>query len=332
MLESEEAWISRLPKAELHVHLEGSIPLPALWQLVVKYGGDSSAQSPAELEACFAYRDFPHFLEVWKWKNGFLREYEDFTFIARAVAESFQRQNIVYVEAFYSPPDFARHGLKLGRLTEAIRKGLSRVPAVEVSLIADLCREFGPETAAGTLAEVKEVTELGVIGIGLGGPEAQFPPELFAGAYRDARNAGLHVTAHAGESAGAASVRAAVEALQVERVGHGTRAIEDPSLVQELAERGIPLELCPISNVRTGVISAVENHPIRRYMEAGIPVTVNTDDPAMFGNSMVDEFLALEARLGFTRNEIGELVKQGFRCSWASDQRKESLLSTVSAA
>ncbi len=324
-------WFERVPKVELHLHLEGAIPHRALWELVCKYGGDPSVPDFSALRQRFKYRDFPHFLEIWVWKNRFLREYEDFTFIAETVAHDLARQNIRYVEAFFSPRDFARYGLQPQRLTEAIRAGLSRVPQVEVALVADLVRDATPEEAAVLLAKINEVRDLGVIGVGLGGSEQAYPPEPFARVYAEARRLGLHTSAHAGEGAGAESVWGAIHSLQVERIGHGTRAEEDSSLLDYLAERRIPLEMCPISNVCTGVVASIEAHPIRRYLERGIVVTINTDDPQMFGNSLAEEYRLLVERLGFSPEEICTCILQGIRSSWLPKARKQRLIETFCA-
>jgi len=200
-------WFERIPKVELHIHLEGAIPYDALWELVKKYGGDPEVPTLEALLRKFEFKDFPHFIDTWVWKNQFLREYEDFTFIAEAVARDLLEQNIRYVEAFYSPPDFTdRHGLTTQKLTEAIRAGFSQVSEIEINLVADLVRDFGPEKAAHTLAEVAEVKALDVIGIGIGGSEQNFPPEPFKDIYEQARVFGFHTSAHAGEVAGAESV------------------------------------------------------------------------------------------------------------------------------
>ena len=169
-------WYERVPKVELHLHLEGAIPLEALWELVQKYGTDPSVTDIAVLERKFQYKDFPHFIETWVWKNQFLREYDDFTFIAEAVAKSLARQNIRYAEVFYTPSDFFEHGLETQKLTEAIRSGLARVKQTEVKLIMDFCRDRGPENAVNNLSTVNEVKQLMVIGVGLGGSEQAFPP------------------------------------------------------------------------------------------------------------------------------------------------------------
>jgi len=318
-------WFDRVPKVELHVHLEGAIPLDALWTLVQKYGGDPAVPDPAALERRFVYRDFPQFIDTWVWKNNFIREYEDFTFIAEAVARDLARQNIRYAEAFFSPLDFARHGLKVQGLAAAIRRGLERVPEVEVALVSDRVRDFGPQRAVTTLAEVNESRGEGVIGIGIGGSEQDFPPEPFAAVYEAARLLGLHTTAHAGEAAGAASIWGAIRSLHVERIGHGTRAYEDERLLDYLAETRIPLEMCPLSNVRTGVVCSIEEHPVRRYFERGLAVTVNSDDPKMFGNSLAEEYRMLETRLGFSRDEIRAVILQGLQASWMPPQGKKRL-------
>lgn len=314
------------PIVELHLHLEGAIPYAALWELCRKYGGDPSVPNLEALVRRFEYKDFPHFIETWVWKNQFLREYDDFAFIAERVARDLVEQNIRYVEAFYSPPDFFRHGLKTQELTRAIRSGLARVPEIEISLIADLVRDFGPELAAITLAEVEEVRELGVIGIGIGGSEQAHPPEVFEGVYAEARRLGFHTTAHAGEAAGAESIWGAIRNLKVERIGHGMRAYEDGVLVDYLVEHQIPLEMCPLSNVCTGVAGRMADHPVRRYFEKGMLVTINTDDPKMFGNSMAQEYRALEEVHGFSENEIHTLMANAVRASWLPEEKKLHML------
>lgn len=324
---SSATWFQQLPKVELHLHLEGSIPYDALWQLVQKYGGDPEISSIESLIDKFQFVDFPHFIDTWIWKNQFLREYEDFTFIAEAVARDLSEQNIRYVEAFYSPPDFTtRHGLTTQKLTEAIKAGLNKVPEIEVYLVADLVRDFGPESGAITLAEVHEVMDLGVIGIGIGGSEQNFPPEPYEQIYQQARELGFHTNAHAGEVAGSESVWGAVRSLKAERIGHGTHAEEDPALLDYLAEHQIPIEMCPISNVCTGSVKAIEEHPVRRYFEHGLTVTINTDDPKMFNNTLVDEFQILDETFGFSHAEIQTLILNGVQSSWQSEEKKAALV------
>jgi adenosine deaminase len=312
---------ANIPLVELHLHLEGAIPHPALWELIQKYGGDATVPDLEALSRRFEYRNFQHFIETWLWKNQFLREYDDFTFIAEAVARDLTAQDVRYAEVFYSPTSFSRRGLATQDLTQAIRAGFDRVSEIEIALVADLIRDLGPDVAARTLAEVNEVKQLGVIGIGLGGSEHDYPPAPFAGVFEEARRLGFHTTAHAGEAAGAESVWDALRWLRVERIGHGTRAGEDPALLDYLAERQVPLEMCPLSNVRTGVVARIEDHPVRRYFDRGLPVTINTDDPKMFGTSLAEEYRTLEEVFGFSPAEIRVLMSNAARASWRSETR-----------
>lgn len=318
-------WCRSLPKVELHLHLEGAIPIPALWQLVQKYGGDPLVPNENALREYFRFRDFPHFLELWVWKNHFLREYEDFAFFSAAVATQLKAENIRYVEAFFSPGRFKQGGLETGRLLEAVRAGLDSVPGVEVALIPDLVRDLGPDIASEVLDEVSELRSFGVIGIGLGGAEHNHPPELFTEVYRKAREKGLHTTVHAGEAAGADSVWGAVNALEVERIGHGTRSIDDDGLMQHLINTQLPIEMCPLSNVATGVVTSVADHPIRQFFDRGLMVTVNSDDPAMFGNSLSQDYAALMSNLSFTPSEVRTLILNGIEASWLDSERKLAL-------
>lgn len=325
MIESSSSWFDLVPKAELHVHLEGAIPLEALHELVRKYGGDELLPDVEALRRKMVYRDFPHFLETWSWKNGFLREYDDFRWIGEAVARSFAAQNIRYSEAFFSPSDFFGCGLETGRIAEAIRGGLARVPEVEVALVADLVRDHGPERGARTLREAHEARTLGIVGIGIGGSEHAFPPEPFAPVFEEARRLGFRTTVHAGEGAGPESVWGALRALRPDRVGHAVRAAEDPALLDHLARSGIPLEMCPLSNVRSGIVRSLAEHPIRRFLDEGATVTVNTDDPAMFGTSLATEFAELERVHGLDPAEVRGLLLRAIDASWLPGDRKERL-------
>jgi adenosine deaminase len=319
------SWFENVPKVELHVHLEGAIPHAALWELIQKYGGDPSVPDLESLKQRFEYRDFPHFIKTWAWKNQFLRQYDDFTLIAEVTAQDLAAQNIRYAEMFFSPSLFVRHGLEVQRLTQAVRVGLDRAAGINIALIADLVRDYGPKAEAETLARLDEVKDQGVIGIGIGGSEQRFPPEPFEPLYREARRLGFHTNAHAGEAAGPKSIWGAIERLQAERIGHGTRAHEDPSLVEYLTEMQIPLEMCPLSNVRTGVVGKLGNHPIRRYFDQGVAVTVNTDDPKMFDTSLAREYQSLVEECGFSRREICKLIITAIDSSWLPSDRKQSL-------
>jgi len=237
-------------------------------------------------------------------------------------------QNLRYAEVFFSPPDFARQGLKTQPLTEAIRKGLERVKQIEIALVVDLVRDFGPEKGDVTLTEINEVKQIGVIGVGIGGSEHDFPPQAFEAVFERARHLGFRTSAHAGEASGAESVWGAIRSLRVDRIGHGTRAEEDESLLDYLVEQKIPVEMCPISNVKTGVVESYESHPVRRYFERGVVLSINTDDPKMFGNSLAEEYLLLAEKKGFTRTEIKELVLSAIKMSWMPEEKKQQMRET----
>ena len=319
-------WYEDLPKIELHVHLEGSIPHKALFELIQKYGGDSSISNVAALEKRFEYKDFPQFIEAWSWKNQFLREYEDFTYIAELTARDMAKQNIRYVEMFFSPSPFVRLGLDARELTYAVRKGLSKAPDIEVSLIADLVRDYGPEFEIKTLKALNEVKDCGVVGIGIGGSEHEYPPEPFELLFREARDMGFHTNAHAGEASGAQSVWGAIKTLHAQRIGHGTRVFEDPKLLDYIAKNKIPLELCPMSNVRTGVVNNITDHPIRKYFKHGLIISINTDDPKMFNTSLAGEYRSLVEDCGFSKREICEIMLLGIKSSWLPEEKKKLLI------
>jgi adenosine deaminase len=311
---------------ELHLHLEGAVPLDGLWELITARGGDPDVPDRAALERRLVYRSFREFIDAWVWKNRYLDSYQTFEFAAEAVATELAHQHIVYAEAFFSPTDFARHGLVPQELAMAIRRGLDRVGGTEIALIADLVRDTGPERAFDTLGRIAEVAaDAGIIGIGIGGSEAEFPPEQFAAVFSRAASLGFRLTAHAGEVAGPESVRGALDALGVDRIGHGVRAVEDEALIARLRAERIPLEVCPTSNLCTAVVRSWEEHPVRDLVDAGVAVTINTDDPAMFGCTLAGEFESLANRLGFDDLTLRQITHEAVEASWAAPERKRSL-------
>ncbi len=321
-----------MPKVELHLHLEGAIPNDAMWRLVERHGGDPDVPHQAALAERYAYRDFAHFIDTWLWQTRFLDSYDAFRFAAEAVARSLAEQRIVYAEAFFSPSDFTRHGLEPAQIALAIRAGLDSVAGTDVALIVDVVRDSGPERARRTLDAVAEVAaEARIIGLGIGGSEGGFAPEPFAPVYRRAADLGLRRTAHAGEAAGPPSVWGALRALGVERIGHGVRAVEDPALVAHLVAEQVPLEVCPTSNVRTGVVSGWDEHPARRLIEAGAMVTLNSDDPAMFGSTLAGEYAAVAGSFGLDGTAVHCLATAAIDASWAADAVKFRLRADLDA-
>jgi len=325
----KDPWYDFIPKVELHLHLEGAIPHRSFWELVEKYGGDPSVPTLHDLKKKFSFRSFSHFIDTWIWKNQYLREYEDFEYISESVANDLEKQNIQYAEIFYSPPDFKHHGLEPQLLTESIRKGLDKNQNTQIKLIADLVRDFGPLNAEKTLEEINEVKDLGILGIGLGGSENKFPPEPYARVFSLAKDMGFKSTVHAGEASDPVGVWETIQYLNPDRIGHGTKAVEDSKLVEYFVSNQVPIEICPISNLRTGIVSDIADHPVREFFEKGILVTINTDDPKMFDTSLAIEYRLLVEKLGFSKDSIRTVILNGIKASWLDETEKSNLENKV---
>lgn len=310
------------PKVELHLHLEGAIPLDTLWDLVERYGGDRNVPTRTALARHLNYASFSHFIETWVWMNGFVRTYEDFEHIATGVAGELSRRHVIYAEASFSPTDFARHGLTPQEIAIAIRRGVDRVDGTRVVLNCDLVRDTGRERAGATLdAVIETMADADIRGVTIGGSEQAYPPGLFVDVYRRARSAGLRLTAHAGEAAGPDSVRDALDLLGVERIGHGVRAVEDPDLMRRIVAEQIPLEVCPTSNLCTGVASSWEEHPVGTLLDMGAFVTISTDDPTFFHTTLADELREVANRFGA---DPRELTRRAVDASWMTADEKQA--------
>ena len=323
-------FITEIPKVELHIHLEGAIPLETLFQLIQKRGSEPSINTLDDLHRKFTYTDLANFGEVWIWKNTFITEEKDFEEIAYQVLRVLHQQNVRYVEAFYSPGDYLRQGLSAQGITEYLIKGKERASCdfgIRSELIVDLIRNDGPEIGMQRLEELTPYLGKGLIGIGLGGSEREFPPGPYADVYKEAKKRGFRLTAHAGETAGANSIWAAVQKLHVERIGHATTANEDPKLISLLQEKRIPLEMCVTSNVKRRVCKSVKNHPIKEYFKEGLMVTVNSDDPTMFNTSITQEYLALVQELDFSLSDLKRLTMNSIEASFMPDSDKELMKS-----
>lgn len=317
-----------MPKVELHLHLEGAFIFETLFRLMQKYGAEDRIKSIGDLQTRFEYRDFGHFIDTWLWKNQFFRESEDFEEMAFTAIESLHRQNVIYVEMFFSPFDFLENGISVKEVTEATLSGIRRAErrfGIRCGLIADLVRDYGGESALERLDQVSDYKSQGIIGIGLGGTERDYPPELFEDVFLVAKERGFHLVAHAGEVCGPESVWTAVNVLGAERIGHGVQAIDDPKLVRFLERRKIPLEVCITSNIKTGIFPGFQDHPIAALIENGLLVTINSDDPTMFGTTITDEFLLLHDRLSFGLPSIKKLTQNAIEASFLDEMEKETL-------
>jgi aminodeoxyfutalosine deaminase len=293
-----------LPKAELHLHLEGSVEPETLHEL-------DPATPLAELRAIYTYPDFDAFLKAFGAVGKRLRRPEDYGLITRRLLERLAAQNVRYAEIILAAGVVIWKGEEFAPIFDAVRDAAKGSP-VEVRWILDAVRQFGVEPAMKVAEFAADRLDQGVVAYGIGGSEERGPAPWFTEVFAFAKRAGLHLTAHAGESMGPESVWAALE-LGAERIGHGIRSIEDPKLVEHLRDHDIPLEICITSNLVTGVVKRVEEHPVRRLYDAGVPIILNTDDPAMFRCSLTEEYRLAARAFGFTEAELRGIAENGFR-------------------
>ncbi|HEY1493726.1 MAG TPA: adenosine deaminase, partial [Candidatus Solibacter sp.] len=294
-----ELFLLELPKAELHLHLEGSVEPETLHEL-------DPATPVEEFRALYQYADFDAFLRAFGVVGKRLRSPEDYALITRRLLESLARQNVRYAEIIVAAGVVLWKGQDFVPIFEAICGAAEESP-VQVRWILDAVRQFGTEHVMRVAELAAERVADGVIAFGIGGSEERGPANQFGEAFRFARAAGLRLTAHAGESTGPQSIWDALE-LGAERIGHGIAAVRDEALMRHLRERDIPLEICISSNLVTGVVARIEDHPVRRLYDAGVPIVLNSDDPAMFRCSLTGEYRLAAAHFGFTEKELEGLA------------------------
>lgn len=288
----------------MHLHLDGSVDPETLLEI-------DPALTREEIAAHTAYTDFPGFLKSFVWVNQCLRTPDDYARVARRLFERLESEGVTYAEVILSAGVVLWKQQKFAPIYDALAREAARTP-VTVRWIFDAIRQFGAETAKPVFDLAAERLGEGVVAIGLGGDEERGPARLFAGLYREARDRGLRLTCHAGEMAGAWSVWEALE-IGAERIGHGIRAIEDPALVAHLAAKQIPLEVCITSNLRTGAVASLAAHPVRRLYDAGVPIVLNSDDPALFGCTLASEYELAAREFGFTEEQLAVLTRNAFR-------------------
>jgi adenosine deaminase/aminodeoxyfutalosine deaminase len=293
-----------LPLAELHLHLDGSVEPETLLEI-------DPSLTREEIAANTSYSDFAGFLKSFIWVNQRLRTPADYARVARRLFERLESEGVTYAEVIFSVGVVLWKEQNLPAIYHALVHEASR-SSITIRWIFDAVRQFGPEKAKRVFDLAAERVGEGVIAIGLGGDEVRGPAHLFADLYREARDRGLHLTCHAGEVAGAASVWEALE-IGSERIGHGIRAIEDPALVAHLAAKNIPLEVCITSNLRTGAVPSLAAHPVRRLYDAGVPIILNSDDPSLFGCTLTSEYALAAREFGFTEDQLAGLARNAFR-------------------
>jgi len=318
------------PKIELHVHLEGSVRAWTLLQIAKRNSVPLPADSVEGLAGLYKFRDFTHFLEVWQLTTGALRTEQDFRQVVVDYAAEAASHGAVYIEGIFTPAEPAGRGCDWDEVFAGYCDGAQQAAeqhGVQVRLTPDIPRGYPRETAELTARHAVAYRDRGVVGVGLGGPEAEYPPEAFARAFEIARDGGLGSVPHAGEAAGPVSVRGALDSLRADRIRHGIRAAEDPGLLRELAARGVVLDVCPISNLRTGVVGSLAEHPLPELAAAGIGCSVSTDDPAMFGTDLAADYAAA-MELGVTARDCYLAGQRGALC----DARTRSDLQQIGDA
>jgi aminodeoxyfutalosine deaminase len=292
-----------VPKAELHLHLEGSAD-PETMQIL------APELSPDEIQAMYHFTGFAGFLQTFKGVVERLRTPADYALVAKRMVECLKAQNVRYAEVIFSAGVVLWKQQEVAPIFAAVREAVAG-SGVQVYWIFDAIRHFGPEHVERVAEVAVAMAGEDVIGFGIGGDELRGPAEWFREIYAFARSGGLRLTAHAGEAAGPDSVWQALE-IGAERIGHGIRSIEDPVLVRHLADHCIPLEVSLSSNIRTGVVSSLAAHPVRKLYDAGVPITLNTDDPGIFQTSLCAEFELAACEFGFTPDELRQIAANAF--------------------
>jgi adenosine deaminase/aminodeoxyfutalosine deaminase len=320
--------IQSLPKAELHLHLEGSVTAETLVELRRRHGKQSTQ---AQAESLYQYRDFNGFLMAFKTLTEDLQTPEDYELITYRMMEQLKAEGVLHAEVYVSVGVCLWRKQDFDGIFEGLERGRERGErefGVSLLWIFDAVRHFGAGAARDVFGLAAKFRDRNVIGVGIGGDEQKAPPEVFREAYAYAAEQGLRLTAHAGETAGPESIWGALN-LGAERIGHGLTAGQDPELIEELATRQIPIEICLTSNLRTGVCGKISEHPAGKYFEHGLMLTLNTDDPAMFATTLTREYELAQSEFGFTDEHLRELARNSFEASFLPAEKKVAFLNLL---
>ncbi len=324
-------FIVSLPKAELHLHLEGSIDPPTLLELKRYHEKKGTL---AEVEQLYRYQNFTGFLMAFKTVTEELQTAEDYELITYRLMEKLKADNVLHAEVYVSVGVCLWRKQAFDSIFTGLERGRERGErdfGVSLLWIFDAVRQFGTDKAQQVADLAVRYKGPSVVGFGIGGDERQAAPELFRDVYAYAAANGLRLTAHAGETAGPGSVWGALN-LPAERIGHGFTASQDPELVETLSTRQVPVEICITSNLKTGVCPTIAEHPVRNYFDQGMMVTLNTDDPAMFGTSLSREYQLAQDTFGFTDEHLRELARNSFEASFLPAEKKLDFLNLFDAA
>ncbi|MDG9675428.1 adenosine deaminase [Micromonospora sp. DH14] len=328
-------FIAGLPKAELHVHHVGSASPRIVAELAARHEGRTPVPTdPDALAAYFEFRDFAHFIEVYLSVVDLIRDPEDVWILTHEVARELARQQVRYAELTITPYSHVRRGIPAPAFCEAIEDARKRAQAdfgIEMQWCFDIPGEAGLPAAEETLRIALDERPDGLVSFGLGGPEIGVPRPQFRPYFDQARAAGLRSVPHAGETTGPQTVWDALNELGAERIGHGISAAQDPQLLTYLAERQIGMEVCPTSNVRTRAVATIDEHPLPRLVEAGLLVTINSDDPPMFGTTLNDEYAVAARLLGIGAEGLAGLARNAVTASFLDPAGKQRILAELDA-
>ncbi|AEW96829.1 MULTISPECIES: adenosine deaminase [Streptomycetaceae] len=328
------AFIAGLPKAELHVHHVGSASPRIVAELAARHPDSKVPADPEVLADYFTFRDFAHFIEVYLSVVDLIRTPEDVRLLTYEVARDMARQNIRYAELTITPYSSVRRGIPAEAFLEAIedaRKAAEAELGTVLRWCFDIPGEAGLESAAVTCDIAVDQAPEGLVSFGLGGPEIGVPRPQFKPYFDRARAAGLHSVPHAGETTGPQTIWDALTELGAERIGHGTSAVQDPRLLAHLAEHRIPLEVCPTSNIATRAVATLDEHPVKEMVAAGVLVTVNSDDPPMFGTDLNTEYAVTARLLGLDAAGVAALAKNAVTASFLDEAGKSRLAAEIDA-
>ncbi|MCB1159154.1 MAG: adenosine deaminase [Leptospiraceae bacterium] len=322
------SFIQSLPKTEVHLHLEACLDKKTLLQLIEENNIQTSEE---ELENVLHFEGLNGFINAFFFIQSIIKKEENLGYMVDSLAEYMRADNILYAEVFFAPSKFIQNGLNFQRMVEIIIERIREKKAedgTDIKLLIDVSRSFGRENAMRNLEYVLELDYPEILGIGLGGAELKGPAKNFALIFEKARAAGLHTVAHSGEDDGPWEIWDAVKVLGAERIGHAVSAVQDPALVEYLAEKQIPVEICLTSNIFTGkYVRREQHHPVRKYYDSGLLTCINTDDPKIFNVNLSDEYLKLYQYLNFSLKEILDLIQKGVQSTFHPN--KEALWKTM---
>jgi adenosine deaminase len=317
-------FIEKIPKAELHLHLEGSIRPQTAVELIRRYNPSSPNLSLKQVNNFYSFNSLPEFISGMRTVSQNIRTLKDLERVTGELIDSLYAQNVRYVEFDCALQKYLDRGFELDDIVESIYESTQHRNLV-AKMVVNLQRDHDPDNALTLVQNVAKLEHPFIVGIGLSGDETRYPPQLFSYVFDFAREVGFHITAHAGEAAGAKSVWAALKHLKIERIDHGTRAIEDKKLVAYLAEHQIPLTQCLTSNIKLKVVDSIETHPFGYFYHRGIPVTLNTDDPEVFRVSLTQEYKLAGESFDLTEEDIEKIVINTIDASFADKELKEKL-------